>query len=202
LFTDSSKDDCNDIAQAKSSKLKGDAKQTKKQNAEQCHATRFSERLIKHSNDQKNENSILGEDDDIAASKTECKYCKHVYGSSGLYPIGGYLRRHQGTKNCGINFVDINEWNSDEEHNREYNSAKKRLIHPCSRIRDVYSSSQIKISVNEDEVNHNDFSDVFAFNHQHSNMFDYDFSFKISKGFPKSCNIIGLITSRNQEKLK
>ena len=94
MFTDSSKDDCNDIAQAKSSKLKGDAKQTKKQNAEQCHATRFSERLIKHSNDQKNENSILGEDDDIAASKTECKYCKHVYGSSGLYPIGGYLRRH------------------------------------------------------------------------------------------------------------
>ena len=64
-----------------------------------------------------------------------------------------------GYKNCGINFVDINEWNSDEEHNREYNSAKKRLI-------------------------------------QHSNMFDYDFSFKISKGFPKSCNIIGLITSR------
>ena len=149
LFTDSSKDD---IAQAKSSKLKGDGTQTKKQNAEQCHATRFSERLIKHSNYQKNENSILGEDDDIAASKTECKYC--IY------------------------------------------SAKKRLIHPCSRIRDVYSSSQIKISVNEDEVNHNDFSDVFAFNHQHSNMFDYDFSFKIPNGFPISCNIIGLITSR------
>ena len=82
MFTDSSKDDCNDIAQAKSSKLKGDGTQTKKQNAEQCHATRFSERLIKHSNDQKDENSILGEDDDIAASKTECKYCKHVYGSS------------------------------------------------------------------------------------------------------------------------
>ena len=101
-----------------------------------------------------------------------------------------------GYKNCGINFVDINEWNSDEEHNREYNSAKKRLIHPCSRIRDVYSSSQIKISVNEDKVNHNDFSDVFAFNHQHSNMFDYDFSFKIPNGFPISCNIIGLITSR------
>ena len=158
MFTDSSKDDCNDIAQAKSSKLKGDGTQTKKQNAEQCHATRFSERLIKHSNYQKNENSILGEDDDIAASKTECKYCKY--------------------------------------------SAKKRLIHPCSRIRDVYSSSQIKISVNKDKVNHNDFSDVFAFNHQHSNMFDYDFRFKISKGFPKSCNIIGLITSRNQEKLK
>ena len=64
-----------------------------------------------------------------------------------------------GYKNCGINFVDINEWNSDEEHNREYNSAKKRLI-------------------------------------QHSNMFDYDFSFKIPNGFPISCNIIGLITSR------
>ena len=116
MFTDSSKDDCNDIAQAKSSKLKGDGTQTKKQNAEQCHATRFSERSIKHSNYQKNENSILGEDHDIAASKTECKYCKY--------------------------------------------SAKKRLIHPCSRIRDVYSSSQIKISVNEDKVNHNDFSDV------------------------------------------
>ena len=74
-----------------------------------------------------------------------------MYGSSGLYPIGGYLRRHQGTKNCGINFVDINEWNSDEERNRVCNSAKKRLIHPFSRIRDVYSDSQIKnISVNED----------------------------------------------------
>ena len=155
MFTDTSKDDFNYIAQAKSSKSKGDETQTKKQNAEQCHATRFSEWLIKHSNHQ---SIILGEDDDKAASKTECKYCKY--------------------------------------------SAKKRLIHPCSRIRDVYSSSQIKISVNEDEVNHNDFSDVFAFNHQHSNMFDYDFRFKISKGFPKSCNIIGLITSRNQEKLK
>ena len=98
LFTDMSKDDFNNITQAKSSKSKGDGTQTKKQNAEQCHATRFSERLIKHFNDKKDENSILGKDNDTAASKKECKYCKHVYGSSGLYPIGGYLRRHQGTK--------------------------------------------------------------------------------------------------------
>ena len=95
MFTDTSKNDFNDIAQAKSSKSKGDETQTKKQNAEQCHATRFSEWLIKHSNHQ---SIILGEDDDKAASKAECKYCKHVYGSIGLYPIGGYLRRHQGTK--------------------------------------------------------------------------------------------------------
>ena len=42
-FVKTSKDDFNDIAQAKSSKSKGDETQTKKQNAEQCHATRFSE---------------------------------------------------------------------------------------------------------------------------------------------------------------
>ena len=95
LFTDMSTYDFNDMAQAKSSKSKGDETQTKKQNAEQCHATRFSEWLIKHSNHQ---SIILGEDDDKAASKAECKYCKHVYGSIGLYPIGGYLRRNQGTK--------------------------------------------------------------------------------------------------------
>ena len=132
------KSDVNDITQPN-----GET-QTKKQNAEQSHTTRFSERLIKHPNDQTNENSIYGEGDDIAASKTECKYCKHVYGSSGLYPVGGYLRRHQGTKNCGISFVHINEWNSDEELNQQYKSAKNRLIHPFSRIRDVYSNSKTK----------------------------------------------------------
>ena len=77
-----SKSDVNDITQANGKT------QTKKENAEQRHTARFSEILIKHPNDQNNENCEYGEGDDIAASKTECKYCKHEYGSSGLYPIG------------------------------------------------------------------------------------------------------------------
>ena len=65
MFTVICKSDFNYIAQAKSSKSNVDKTQTNKQNAEQSLATRFSERLIKHPNDHKHENSINGEDDDI-----------------------------------------------------------------------------------------------------------------------------------------
>ena len=53
-----------------------------------------------------------------------------MFGSSGLYPIGGYLRRHQVTKSYGINFVDINEWNSVEEVNLQLN-------HECETAKEL-----------------------------------------------------------------
>ena len=104
MFTEISLSEVNDIAQVKPANSNGDETQIRKQNIEQKLATRFSERLVKYSNDRKIEKNICGEDDDPAASKTECKYCKQVYGYSEFYQIGGYLRRHQGTKKCGINF--------------------------------------------------------------------------------------------------
>ena len=105
MFTEISLSEVNDIAQVKPANSNGDETQIRKQNIEQKLATRFSERLVKYSNDRKIEKNICGEYDDPAASKTEWKYYKQVYGySSELYQISGYLRRHQGTKNCRINF--------------------------------------------------------------------------------------------------
>jgi len=45
--------------------------------------------LVKHFYDQKIDKNIFGGDDDIAASKMECKYCKYVWGYRELYQIGG-----------------------------------------------------------------------------------------------------------------
>ena len=89
MFTEISQSKIKDIAQAKSSKSNGDETQTKKQINEKKQPTRFPEQFVKHSNDQ---------DDDIAGSKTEYKYCKHAWGYSELYEICGYLRRYQGKK--------------------------------------------------------------------------------------------------------
>ena len=139
--------------------------QIKKQNTEQTQATKFSERLVKHSNDRKMQKNIYDEVDNPAAPKTECKFCKQVYWYSELYQISGYLRRHQGTKNCGINFLHRINRNLDEENSLEnsqvYYSVRRPLINPCTLTRSVYSTSSAEnMKENEGEANYDDPADI------------------------------------------
>jgi len=204
LFTEISLSEVNDIAQVKPANSNGDETQIRKQNIEQKLATRFSERLVKYSNDRKIEKNICGEDDDPAASKTECKYCKQVYGYSEFYQIGGYLRRHQGTKKCGINFLDRNNRNAEDdislENSQVYQSAKRRLIYPFTISRSVYSTSLTEnMKENEGESDYNDPADIFTYNHEHSNISDNEYETYLPNDSNQILSEIDVILHNDEE---